>query len=307
MASLAAAQSPTEVLAQKILRIVQSQSERLPQEDSDLRTAMLEIVDAITKYLEALLASKEPPDFDSYLESIIPLFVHFNEIANKIAAHTASAPEEILPKKRNLKNLSIDENHLEAHEKNLKDIDKVLSALDIIAFNDDLSKTKGNTYVFNEECNFCVEVKKVIEQQGGKIVVVLYFNIGIGLEDAYNAKLEDVEFRCRSGRSTLSTMHPNGTERYETSYLQAVFRIVGEGEESPNKYFLETCFPISSKACDNRSPPEPHKMVSDIISFQKYLFVFFKESDEDRIIKSARLLLRVFTEWMGPEPKALFE
>ena len=307
MASLAAAQSPTEVLAQEILRIVQSQS--LPQEDSDLRTAMLEIVDAIIKYLEALLASKEPPDFDSYLESIIPLFVHFNEIANKIAAHTASAPEEILPKKRNLENFSYDENHLEAHKQNFTQLDKVLCALDLlckilIANNDDLSKIKGNTYVFNQEC--CVEVKKVIKQQG-RYVVVLYFNIGIGLEDAYNAKRKDVEFRCRIGRSTLSTMHPNGTKRYETSYLQAVFRIVDEDEESPNKYFLETCFPISSEACDNRSPPEPHKMVSDIISFQKYLFVFFKESDEDRIIKSARLLLRVFTEWMGPEPKALFE
>ena len=132
MASLAAAaQSPTEVLAQKILRIVQSQSERLPQEDSDLRTAMLEKVDAIIKYLEALLASEEPTDFDSYLESIIPLFVHFNEIANKIAALTASAPEEILHKIRNLKNLSIDEKHLEAHEKDFKDIDKVLKSKSI--------------------------------------------------------------------------------------------------------------------------------------------------------------------------------
>ena len=306
MASLAAAaQSPTEALAQKILRIVQSQSERLPQEDSDLRTAMLEKVDAIIKYLEALLASEEPTDFDSYLESIIPLFVHFNEIANEIASLTASAPEEILPKICNLDNLSYDENHLKAHEKDFKDIDKVLSALDIIAFYDDLSKTKGNTYVFNQEWWHCVEVKKVIKQQGGRYEVVLYFNIVIGLEDAYNAKLEDVEFRCRSGRSTLSTMHQTSTQRYETTYLQAVFRIVDD--ESSSKYFLETCFPISSEACNNRSPPEPHKMVSDIISFQKYLFVFFKESDEDRIIKSARLLLRVFTEWMGSEPKALFE
>ena len=306
MASLAAAaQSPTEVLAQKILRIVQSQS--LPQEDSDLRTAMLEKVDAIIKYLEALLASK-PTDFDSYLESIIPLFVHFNEIANKIAALTASEPEEIVPEICYLDNLSYDKNHLEAHEQNFTQLDKVLCALDLlckilIANNDDLSKIKGNTYVFNQEC--CVEVKKVIKQQGGRYVVFLCFNGGIGLKDAYNAKLKDVEFRCRSGRSTLSTMHPNGTKRYETSYLQAVFRIVDD--ESSSKYFLETCFPISSEACDNRSPPEPHKMVSDIISFQKYLFVFFKESDEDRIIKSARLLLRVFTEWMGSEPKALFE
>lgn len=304
MASLAAA-APTGALAQEILRIAQSQS--LPQEDSDLRTAMLEIVDAIIKYLEALLASKEPPDFDSYLESIIPLFVHFNQIANKIAAHTASAPEEILPEICYLENFSYDENHLGAHKQNLQ-LDKVFCALDLlckilIANNDDLSKIKGNTYVFNQEC--CVEVKKVIEQQGGKFVVVLRFDGGIGREGAYNAKREDVEFRCRSGRLTLSTMHPNGTEGYETSHLQAVFRIVDDGSSS--KYFLETCFPISLEACDNRSPPEPHKMVSDIISFQRYLFVFFKESDEDRIIKSARLLLRVFTEWMGSEPKALFE
>tara|TARA_B100001057_G_scaffold484929_1_gene563831 strand:- start:427 stop:1347 length:921 start_codon:yes stop_codon:yes gene_type:complete len=306
MASLAAAvQSPTEVLAQKILRIVQSQSERLPQEDSDLRTAMLEKVDAIIKYLEALLASEEPTDFDSYLESIIPLFVHFNEIANEIAALTASAPEEILPEICKLKNLSYNKNQLKAHKQNFTQLDKVLCALDLIAMNDDLSETTRNTYIFNQECWHCVEVKDVIKQQGGKYVVVLYFNIGIGLEDAYNAKLEDVEFRCRSGRSTLSTMHPKGTKRYETTYLQAVFRPVDD--ESSNKYFLETCFPISSKACIHRSPPEPHKMVSDIISFQKYLFVFFKESDEDRIIKSARLLLRVFTEWMGSEPKALFE
>tara|TARA_B100000424_G_scaffold261243_1_gene245960 strand:- start:362 stop:1279 length:918 start_codon:yes stop_codon:yes gene_type:complete len=305
MASLAAAaQSPTEALAQKIRQIVQSQSERLPQEDSDLRTTMLEKVDAIFKYLEALLASKKPTDFDSYLESIIPLFVHFNEIANKIAAPTASALKEIPPKICNLENLSFDENHLKAHGQDFIDIGKVLSALDLIAIND-LSKTMGNTYILNKECWHCVEVIDVIEQQVGKYVVVLCFNIRIGYEDAYNAKLEDVEFRCRSGRSTLSTMHPNGAKRYETSNLQAVFRTVDK--ESCNKYFLETCFPISSKARFNRSPPEPHKMVSDIISFQKYLFVFFKESDEDRTIKSARLLLRVFTEWMGSEPKALFE
>lgn len=303
MASLAAAAQPP-TLAQKILLIAQSQS--LPQEDSDLRTAMLEIVDAIIKYLEALLASEERTDFDSYLESIIPLFVHFNEIADKIAALTASAPEEIVPEICYLENFSYDKNHLEAHKQNFTQLDKVLCALDLlckilIANNDDLSKIKGNTYVFNQEC--CVEVKKVIEQQGGKFVVVLRFDGVIGREGAYNAKREDVEFRCRSGRWTLSTMH-RGTERY-TSYLQAVFRIVDDG--SSNKYLLETCFPISLEACDNRSPPEPHKMVSDIISFQRYLFVFFKESDEDRIIKSARLLLRVFTEWMGPEPKALFE
>ena len=239
MASLAAA-APTGALAQEILRIAQSQS--LPQEDSDLRTAMLEIVDAIIKYLEALLASKEPPDFDSYLESIIPLFVHFNQIANKIAARTASAPEEIVPEICYSENFFYDKNHLEAHKQNFTQLDKVLYALDLlckilIANNDDLSKIKGNTYVFNQGC--CVEVKKVIEQQGGKFVVVLRFDGGIGREGAYNAKREDVEFRCRSGRSTLSTMHPNGTEGYETSYLQAVFRNVDDGSSS--KYFLETC------------------------------------------------------------------